>query len=65
MPDKFIIRLTIDRLQSLVENKPNHCDFEYFKALIIKLEKLLEPTCGTCEEHCGNDWCVTKGDKDE
>ena len=27
-------------------------------------EKVLEPkTCGTCEKHCGNDWCVTKQDK--
>ena len=22
-------------------------------------------TCGTCEKHCGNDWCVTKENGDE
>ena len=70
MVNKFLIKLTLEQLKGLVRSKPNHANFEFHKELIKELETLLQPTCGTCELHCGNEWCVTKqqsceGDKDE
>lgn len=58
--ERFKIKLALGQLKSLVENKPNHSDFEFYKKLIVDLEKKL--TCDHCEKPCGNSWCVTEDD---
>ena len=35
-------------------------DNEIIRNKIVKYEKITQETCGFCETHCGNSWCVTK-----
>lgn len=62
MADRFEIKLVLEQLKGLVKSKPNHSDFEFYKELIVKLEKYL--ACDMCDKPCGNSWCITE-DKDE
>ena len=63
MGKRFKIQLVLSRIKEIVKSNPNHCDFEFYKELIVKLEKHL--ACEMCDKPCGNDWCPTNGDKDE
>lgn len=72
MGKRFKVQLVLDQVKGIVENNPNHCDFDFYKELIVKLEKYLElqssdeapASCDMCDKPCGNDWCPTNGDKE-
>lgn len=68
--DVFKIMQVLEVIETRLQENPNGSEVDYYiklrEELEQKLERFLQPkTCGTCEKFCGNEWCVTKSEKEK
>ena len=66
----FRIIQVLEQIETQLQSNPNGCEVDYYiklrEELEQKLEQFLQPNkCQFCTKPCGEDWCVTKSEKEE
>lgn len=59
MSDAFTVKNTLDQIISILNNNPNHVDYNFLQKLALELQSKLEEglLCDFCKHPCGNETC--------